>query len=209
MLIDVTAGAAEAAAGMAAACEHLGCDRIVLADVGGDVLASGAEPGLASPLCDAVMLAAATHLPAEIEVLGAVFGTGCDGELTQEEVLARVAALAREEIWSGTLSPSPDAAREVLAMRDLVPTEASLMAARSALGELGPAEIRGGRRTVELGPVAALVFVFDARAAVGAAAPLAAAVLGAPSIEAGRDRLAEIGIRTELDYELDMAARAG
>ena len=38
-------------------------------------------------------------------------------------------------------------------MGRLVPTEASLMAARCALGEVGSATIRGGRRTVELGPV--------------------------------------------------------
>ena len=33
-------------------------------DVGGDVLGDGTEPGLASPLCDAVMLAAAALLAA-------------------------------------------------------------------------------------------------------------------------------------------------
>ena len=41
---------------------RLGCDAIALVDVGGDVLAHGDEPGLASPLADAVLLAAARHL---------------------------------------------------------------------------------------------------------------------------------------------------
>jgi len=181
----------------------------VLADVGGDMLATGAEPGLASPLCDAIVLASALHLSAELEVVGCIFGSGCDGELTHAEVLERIAAVARAGIWTGTHSPDPDSARELLGLADLVPTEASLMAARSALGEIGPAEIRGGRRTVELGPVAALIFTFDARAAVGAAAPLAAAVAGADSLDDAQGRLAEIGIRTELDYEREMAARAG
>jgi len=208
VLIDLTAGARAAAEGIAAACERLGCDHVVLADVGGDVLATGAEPGLASPLCDAVMLAAARHLPEELTVTGCVFGTGCDGELTQAEVLERIAALGREGLWSGTVSPTPAVARELIGLADLVPTEASLVAARCALGEVGSAEIRGGRRSVELGPVPALCFVFDARAAVGSVAPLAEVVLDEPTIEAARDRLAEIGIRTELDYELEMAARA-
>jgi len=37
---------------------------VVLLDVGGDVLAHGHEPGLGSPLCDAVLLAAAARLQA-------------------------------------------------------------------------------------------------------------------------------------------------
>ena len=35
----------------------LGADLLAFVDVGGDVLGTGTEPGLASPLCDAVMLA--------------------------------------------------------------------------------------------------------------------------------------------------------
>ena len=209
MLVDVTAGPAAAAAGIAAACERLGCDRVVLADVGGDMLGTGEEPGLASPLCDAIVLAAGLHLPPELEVTGSVFGAGCDGELTHAEVLDRIAALARAGIWTDTRSPDADTARALIELAELVPTEASLMAARSALGETGPAEIRGGRRTVELGPVAALIFVFDARASVDAAAPLAAAVAGAASLQDAQDRLATLGIRTELDYEREMAAREG
>ncbi|MEJ7875235.1 MAG: DUF1152 domain-containing protein, partial [Solirubrobacterales bacterium] len=79
-------------------------------------------------------------------------------------------------------------------------TEASLLVARAARGESGPIEIRGGRRTVELGPVAALAFVFDLEAA-RAELPLAQVVSEAPSIEAARDALNARGISTELDYE--------
>ena len=43
---------------------ELGADLIVFLDVGGDALAHGDEPGLASPLCDALMLAAAARLAA-------------------------------------------------------------------------------------------------------------------------------------------------
>ncbi len=34
------------------------CDLVFLVDIGGDAIADGSEPGLASPLCDAVMIAA-------------------------------------------------------------------------------------------------------------------------------------------------------
>ena len=77
--------------------------------------------------------------------------------------------------------------------------------ARAARGECGPVEIRGGRRTVDLGPVAALAFVFDLDAAF-AELPLARAVQDAPSIEAARDALNAIGVSTELDYEERRAA---
>jgi hypothetical protein len=62
VLVDATLGPAAIADGLAAATSELGADLIVFVDVGGDALAHGGEPGLASPLCDAVMLAAAARL---------------------------------------------------------------------------------------------------------------------------------------------------
>ena len=59
VLIDVKRGPAGAARGIDSACAELGCDLVVLVDIGGDAIADGSEPGLASPLCDAVMLAPA------------------------------------------------------------------------------------------------------------------------------------------------------
>ena len=208
VLVDVTAGSRAAAEGIATACERLACDGVVLLDIGGDVLADGTEPGLSSPLCDAVMLAAARHLPADLAVTGCVFGAGCDGELTPAEVLERVAVLGRLGIWLGSVSPTAETARELVALAELVPTEASLMAAKCALGEVGPAEIRGGRRSVELGPVGGVAFQYDARAAVGEAAPLAALVTESDSIESARDALAAAGVRTELDIEIEWSRAA-
>src|SRR5919108_2074236 len=99
LLLDITRGPAALATGLAEAAEELGCDAVVLLDVGGDVLAHGGEPGLASPLCDAIVLAAGLFLARGTartesmpegwrgEVLAAVYGPGCDGELTPAEVL--------------------------------------------------------------------------------------------------------------------------
>jgi hypothetical protein len=199
-LIDVNGGPRRIAGGIEAAAQRLGCDLVVLLDVGGDVFGTGAEPGLASPLCDAVLLAAARFLPEGLPVLGCAFGTACDGEMTQAEVLAQVARLGRDGGWLGTLSPTPEVAREIVAVAKDVPTEASLLAARAALGEHGPVPIREGRRTVELGPVSALAFIFDPRIAIGGAAPLAELVADADSLEAARDALAAAGVDTELDY---------
>ena len=179
---------------------------LVCVDVGGDVLAHGDEPGLASPLCDAVMLAAALRVAGHVEPLLAVIGPGCDGELTAIEVLERVAELARAGVWLGTWGLPPDVAAELDAAATLVPTEASLQVVRCARGEVGQARIRRGRRHVELGPVGALTFFLDPVGAPPEALPLARAVAETTSIEAGRAALAARGVNTELDYERDRAA---
>jgi hypothetical protein len=201
VLVDVSGGTAGAAAGIATAVAELECDLLVCVDVGGDVLAHGDEPGLASPLCDAVMVAAALCVADRVRPLLAVIGPGCDGELAVAEVLERVAEMARAGAWLGTWGMPPRIAAELEVAATRVPTEASLQVVRCARGEVGDGYIRRGRRRAELGPVGALTFVFDPLAAPPDALPLAHAVAGAASIEEGRAALAARGIHTELDYE--------
>ena len=205
VLVDVSGGTAGAAAGIATAVGQLDCDLLVCVDVGGDVLARGGEPGLASPLCDAVMVAAALRVAGLVKPLLAVIGPGCDGELTAAEVLERIARLARAGAWLGAWGLTPQVADELDAATTLVPTEASLQVVRCARGEVGEAYIRGGRRRVELGPLGALAFVLDPVAAPSETLPLAHAVTAAESIEEGRAALAARGIYTELDYERSRA----
>jgi hypothetical protein len=200
VLIDITAGAAGAAGGVAAAADALGCDLAAFVDIGGDAIASGSEPGLASPLCDAVMLAAAIELGDRLATVGAVLGAGCDGELDSGEVLDRVAELARVGAWTETRSVTAEVADEVEAAAAETRTEASLQVVRCARGETGVAEIRGGRRTAALSPLGALAFFFDPRAGADAL-PLAGAVIGSASLDQADEALNAIGVATELDYE--------
>jgi hypothetical protein len=199
LLVDATLGPAAIASGLEAAAEELGCDLIVFVDVGGDALAHGDEPGLASPLCDAILLAAASLL--ERPVLGGVFGPGCDGELTPAEVLARVAELAAAGGLAGVRGLTPSVAERLERAVEVVPTEASAQALRCFHGELGTSSIRDGRRTVELSPLGALTIYFDIERALGSCARLAAAVRDADGLEAANELLHELGLRTELDYE--------
>jgi hypothetical protein len=200
VLIDVSAGAVGAAEGIGAAAAELGCDAAVYADVGGDALALGDEPGLASPLCDAVMLAGGLRLRETLPGAIAVLGAGCDGELTPEEVLERVAELARAGAWTGTWSVTAAIADEVETAARRSGTEASMQVVRCARGETGIAEIRAGRRHVRLGPVGALAFLFDLEASA-AGLNLARAVIDSSDIEAARATLDDLGVRSELDYE--------
>jgi len=206
-LIAVTGGAAGAARGIAHAMERLECDLLIGVDVGGDVLALGGEPGLASPLCDAVMVAGMSKSAGRGNPLLAVIGAGCDGELSAAQVLERVAVLGRGGAWLGSWGVSPEIGSEIERAAEIVPTEASLLVARCARGETGIVEIRSGRQQVELGPVGALAFFFDAAAATREL-PLADAVADSQSIEEARAALAARGVRTELDYERARAAEA-
>ncbi len=224
VLVDATLGPAQLADGIAAAAASLGVDLIVFIDVGGDALAHGDEPGLASPLCDALLLAAAARLaeraladaPAGVSgdstsaaggsrppVLGGIFGVGCDGELTPHEVFERLAEVGAADGLAGARGLTPAIAARLEEAVKVVPTEASAQAVRCFHGEIGPSSIRQGRRSVELSPAGALTFYFDPVAAVRSAARLAAAVTGAQDLEHANEILHDLGVYSELDYERD------
>jgi hypothetical protein len=206
VLVDANHGPAAIAAGLSDAADALGCDLVVFVDVGGDVLAHGDEPGLASPLCDSILLAAAVRMAAQPspKVLAAIFGIGCDGELTPDEVLARIDEVDQGSGLLGRLPISEPVAGRLDEAVAAVPTEASALALRAYRGESGRIEIRDGRRSVDLRPLAAATVFFDPAVAARTAARLAAAVHDAPHLDAANEILHELGVRTELDYEREM-----
>ncbi|MGP0033041.1 MAG: DUF1152 domain-containing protein [Solirubrobacteraceae bacterium] len=207
VLIDPDAGPAAVADGLAEAIAALKCDLLVLVDVGGDVIANGDEPGLRSPLCDAVMLAAGGRLSTSGQpVLLGVFGIGCDAELTPDEVLARLATVAAAGGLCGARGLTGAVADRLEAAMRLVKTEASAQTVRAFRGASGSTTIRGGTRTLELSAVAALTFYLDVDIAINAVGRLAQAVTDAASLEEANDALHELGVSTELDYERDLNA---
>jgi hypothetical protein len=210
LLIDPNPGPAAVADGLGQAAEALGADLLVFVDVGGDVLAHGDEPGLASPLSDAVMLAAAARLADDgRRVLGAVFGAGCDGELTLAELDERLSEVGAAGGLAGACGLTPAVAERLRRAVAAVPTEASALPLRAFRGERGERSIRSGRRTLRLSPVAALTVYFDVQAAIGSAARLAAAVRDAASLEEANEALHALGVRTELDLERESSTEGG
>jgi hypothetical protein len=206
VLVDPNAGPGGVAGGLEAACGELDADLIVMVDVGGDMLGEGSEPGLASPLCDAVMLAAGVRLQRRgHRVIAAVFGPCCDGELTIDELIDRLAKVAGAGGLLGTEGMPATVADELERACALIPTEASAQAVRCARGEIGVSAIRGGRRHVPLSPLGALTFYVDPTIAATSAARLAEAVLDADGLEEANEVLHQLGVRTELDYERSMA----
>jgi hypothetical protein len=206
VLVDINPGPAAVGEALADAARRLECDLVVLLDVGGDVLAHGDEAGLASPLADAVLLASSPRVEAAgIPTLGVVFGAGCDGELTPEEVAQRL-----DEVGGVTdLAIDAEGLDRVAGAAAVVTTEASAMALRCARGETGRVSIRNGRRTVRLTATGGRLACFAPAAALRSAARCAAAVAGAGSLAEADELLTARGVRTELRYETDMASPAG
>ena len=210
LLITIHDGPAAIAAGLAHALRQMDGDLLLFIDVGGDVLAQGDERGLRSPLCDAIMLAAAARLAAGgTPVLLGIFGIGCDAELTAAEVLGRLADVAGVGGMSGARGLTEAVAARLEASMELVPTEASAQAVRAFRGASGQVTIRGGARSFELSTAAALTFYLDVEVTFNTAGRLARAVADAGSLEAANDALGRLGVRTELDLEIDAAAQAG
>jgi hypothetical protein len=206
VLVDPTGGPAAVAQGLTEAAAALGADLLVLIDVGGDAIAHGDEPGLGSPLCDAILMAAGNRIQEEGQpVLGGVFGVGCDGELTPREVDARLGEIAAAGGLAGARGLTEPVARRLEASIEHVPTEASAMALRAFRGLIGPTPIRGGRRTVEVTTAAAGTVYFDVARAVASAARLPGMVDPANDLDEANELLRSNGIGTELDFERNAA----
>lgn len=203
-LIGMDGGVKGVAAGLDRACDELGIDLLVGTDSGGDVLAAGDEPGLRSPLVDAVMLAALVE--AEMDACLGVYGYGSDGELTPAELDDGVARAAARGGLLGAWGLTPRVVEELEELLDKVTTEASRLPVEAARGRLGEQSIRAGTRTVTLSAASAVTFYLDP-AAVAATSELHALVAGTDSFEAANDALESAGYDTEYAYERRLAAK--
>jgi hypothetical protein len=147
------------AAGLASQLQHLAtvldATRLVVVDIGGDILATGHEPGLRSPLADGLTLAAAhlTDLPTRLVVAG----PGLDAELSAVDVTARLHAVRAEHL--GYVTPADvEPVTDILAWH---PTEASMLLAAAALGVRGRVDMRRGDRPVALDQESAAAWSAD------------------------------------------------
>jgi len=201
-LVDLGGGARGVADGLDDACDRLGVDLLVGTDAGGDVLAAGDEPGIESPLTDAVMLSALSSV--ETDACLGMYGYGSDGELALEEVTDGIARAARRDGLLGAWGLTPRVVDELETLVEVVTTEASRLPLEVARGRLGEAVIRDGARSVELTPASMVTFYLDP-GAVAATSTLADCVRETTSFDAAQEALAGAGYETELDLERDLA----
>ncbi|MEM4699896.1 MAG: DUF1152 domain-containing protein, partial [Candidatus Nezhaarchaeales archaeon] len=179
-------------------------DAVIGVDVGGDVLATGSEGGLWSPLADQVMLACLARLErAGVRSMLAVHGLGVDGELPVDYLVLRLGEVASRGAYLGALGMGPEGASRLQEAVDRVVTEASALALAAFRGEGGTRALRRGTRRARLSIVSSLTFFIDP-AGLAELSPMAKAVSSAASLEEANDRLHELGIYTELDLERDL-----
>jgi len=207
LLIDLSQGVPGVVTGLRTAMQQLNADLLVGIDVGGDSLGAGDEPGLRSPLADAMMLAALYHLSDEFPCLWGTFGYGSDAELTPREIDRALSAVAQHGGLLGAWGMTPAVAAELQRVIAHVRTEASAIAVDCAQGACGTKTIRDGTRTVELSPVCIVTFYLSPRVLYEHVAALARTVTTAPSLEAANTILCNLGVRTEYEFEKEMLRR--
>jgi hypothetical protein len=134
-------------------------------------------------------------------VLAAIFGIGCDAELTPDEVLDRLAKVAAAGGLCGARGLTPPVADRLDQAIEVVTTEASAQAVRAFRGASGPVSIRGGDATVLLTTTASLTFYLDVVVTFDSVGRLARAVASAASLTEANAALAQLGVRTELNLE--------
>ena len=204
LLIDINGGVKGVVDGLEAAMKQLDTDLLVGIDVGGDSLAQGHEPGLRSPLADSIMLAAFAELEARgYRTLWGVFGYGSDGELTADEIESALSKLSAVGGLFGAWGLTPKIAAELEQVIKTVPTEASAIPLECFRGAWGKREIRGGQRSLKMTPLTTLTFFMSAAKLYETLSRPAQALKNSTSIDEANDALHELGIYTELDFELD------
>jgi hypothetical protein len=200
VLLDPSQGALGLQAQLRSLVATLDGGRVVVVDVGGDVLAAGLEPSLRSPLADALALAGCADLPVPVSVR--VAGAGLDGELAPSTVLGYVHAL--EGSQSYRLSAEDMAV--VMPVLDWHPSEATALIAAGALGLRGTVEIRGDGHLVELTDDSPNVYDVDHGGALRHSGP-ATALARTTSLAEAEDAVRAVCGTSELDYERRAAAR--
>lgn len=203
VLIDIDSGARGVADGLDNACDQLDIDLVVETDAGGDVLAAGDEPGIKSPLTDAIMLAALSSV--ETDACLGMYGYGSDGELTLDEITEGIARAAQQDGLLGAWGLTPKIVDELETLVELVTTEASRLPLEVARGKLGEAVIRDGARSVELTPASTVTFYLNPEA-VAATSDLDNCVRETTSFDAAQQALTDAGYDTELDLERKLAS---
>lgn len=199
LLLDPADGTYGLAHQIAAAAAYFHLEEVALIDVGGDVLTTGADPGLRSPLADQLALAACVRTGIPTRLL--VTGPGLDGELPLSTIHQRLDHLEAERLPSLT-EVDVAAIRGVFAWH---PSEASGLLAAAANGRRGLVEVRDTGDHVELTDDTTALFALEA---TRVAPHTPAAHLGdATSLaEAEQIVLERTGI-SEIAYETRKAAR--
>ncbi len=176
-------------------------DLIVGVDAGGDSLARGFEKGLHSPLADAIVLSSLRRFNSIL----AIVGFGSDGELKRSELEMYLSEIARMNGILGASLITKDFADCISDFVSEVYTIASKIPIMASQGFFGSVKV-WDKAKVEVSILNALIFYLDLKT-VYELSPIAKVVEGTTSIFEANEKIHEIGIKTELDHEVEMYER--
>jgi hypothetical protein len=198
-LLDPSGGAIGLSQQLKELASMLSADTIDLVDVGGDIVASGDEPSLRSPLADSLTLAAAYGSLDSASVL--VAGPGLDGELPEHEVLSRCKQLANHP---PVLLSSLDMA-EIRQVLEWHPSEATGLFWTATLGLRGQVEVRDHAAPVAITDRSPEVWRLEA-SRVFAVNRIAQAIASTQSMREAELAVLTMAGTSEIDYERRKAA---
>lgn len=199
LILDLNQGVKGAIGGLNETIEKLNLDFVIGIDVGGDVLARGDEKDLHSMLADSMVLAVLPNL--EVPAILGVLGFGVDGELNPEELLENSSKIASEGGFLGARGLTPDDLEVLDKVLKKVKTESSALAAKSAKGQTGEIEIRGGYRKVKLSLLSAITFFFEPETVTKVINKVAKELVDTRSLDEAQNVLDRKGLPSELTFE--------
>jgi len=181
--------------------ERLGVEAVIGVDVGGDIVASGYEDDLWSPLADSISLGALykTRLPSVVAVLA----PGADGELSQQAVLERLSEIARAGGLIGVYGLTRREYNIIGKHLDVFVSEASKIPLEAFEGRVGEKSIRVGSRTAQVNMISTTLYILDVNVTYEKSIT-AKIVSGSRSVDEARKALNKHCIYTELDLEEDL-----
>jgi hypothetical protein len=201
IFLDITQGAPTLARDLKEFVDQENIAMVVAIDVGGDIIARGIEPGLQSPLADAIVLATLVQLH-HPKLLG-IFGSNCDGELSLVELDEYFMEFSKNGWYLGCrMHPEPEIRyMERIIKESGAVTEASLQPIRYLNGERGEVTIRNGNRHLLLEPEITYTYFFQPDE-IYKSCPIAQKIATCSSIEqANRVLLEEMNIISEFERE--------
>jgi len=199
--VDITKGEVGLTKSLKDFVEREGVDLVVGVDAGGDSLARGYERGLHSPLADAIVLSSLSKLNSIV----AVVGFGSDGELTRDEIEIYLSEIARMDGVLGASLITCDFADNVASFVEGVYTTASKIPIVASRGYCGRVRV-WDKNVVDVSILNALIFYVKTDV-ICKLSSLPKVVEGSVDLWDANKRLHNIGLRTELDYEIEVFER--
>ncbi len=188
-------------------CLEEGIDVVFASDSGGDILGNGSEPNLLSPLADSYTASILYELyRLGIPVIVGIFGPGCDGELTRDELMRKFAIIAEKGYYLFHIGLTPSISRLMLKILEKAHTEASKLPLDAYYGKFGVVSIRRGERKVTLDITCAGTYYIHIRGLVEVT-DLPEIIRDSKSILDAKNIFNRHGILTELDIEYELLRR--